>query len=237
MNTYYDSPTGRYGQQDALVQRVSLIMKRVYFKMFLAMIVSGLTAWYMASSVAVMTFFANHTWMSWVIFGAELILVMSISGGINRMSSGTATLLFYLFAIVNGAMLFPIIYAYSGVSIAKTFFITAGVFGAMSVYGYFTNRDLSRMGSILIMCLFGLIIVSLVNIFLHSSTLQWIISAVGVLIFIGLTAWDTQQVKRMAATMPQEYTSKMATLGALTLYLDFINLFLFLLNFFGGSRD
>lgn len=175
--------------------------------------------------------------MSWVIFGAELILVMSISGGINRMSSATATLLFYLFAIVNGAMLFPIIYAYSGVSIAKTFFITAGVFGAMSVYGYFTNRDLSRMGSILMMCLFGLIIVSLVNIFLHSSTLQWIISAVGVLIFIGLTAWDTQQVKRMAATMPQEYTSKMATLGALTLYLDFINLFLFLLNFLGGSRN
>ena len=237
MNTYYDSSSGCYGQMDAVAQRVSLIMKRVYFKMFLAMIVSGLTAWYMATSVAVMAFFAAHTWMSWVIFGAELILVMSISGGINRMSSATATLLFYLFAIVNGAMLFPIVYAYSGVSIAKTFFITAGVFGAMSVYGYFTNRDLSRIGSILMMCLFGLIIVSLVNIFLHSSALQWIISAVGVLVFIGLTAWDTQQVKRMAAMMPDEYVSKMATLGALTLYLDFINLFLFLLNFFGSSRN
>ena len=107
----------------------------------------------------------------------------------------------------------------------------------MSVYGYFTNQDLSRFGSILVMCLIGLFIVILVNVFLKSSTLEWIISAVGVLIFIGLTAWDTQQVRRMAESMPGENTGKLATLGALTLYLDFINLFLFLLNFFGNSRN
>lgn len=183
------------------------------------------------------TFFATHSWMMWVLFGVEMVLVMSISGALNRMTSSTATLLFYLFAIVNGVVIFPLIYVYSGVSIAKTFFITAAVFGAMSVYGYFTSRDLSRWGSILTMCLFGLIIVALVNIFLKSSTMEWIISVAGVIIFIGLTAWDTQQVKTMAQMAPQEYVGKLATVGALTLYLDFINLFLMLLNFFGNSRN
>ena len=205
MRNSFDSYPGRYGEPTGLSVQVSRVMMRVYFKMFLALIVSGLTAWFCASSPAVISTFA--------------------------------TLLFYLFAIVNGLMLFPIIFAYSGVSIAKTFFITAGVFGAMSVYGYFTNQDLSRFGSILVMCLIGLFIVILVNVFLKSSTLEWIISAVGVLIFIGLTAWDTQQVRRMAESMPGENTGKLATLGALTLYLDFINLFLFLLNFFGNSRN
>lgn len=237
MNTYYNSLSGHDPQNDALSYKVSQVMKRVYFKMFLALIVSGVTALLCASSPGVITFFATHSWAMWVIFGAELLLVMAISGGINRMRGSTATLLFYLFAIVNGLMLFPIIFVYSGVSIAKTFFITAAVFGAMSVYGYFTNRDLSRWGSILTMCLFGLIIVAVVNIFLKSSTMEWIISAAGVLIFIGLTAWDTQQVKRMTQMAPSEYTSQLATIGALTLYLDFINLFLFLLNFFGNNND
>lgn len=237
MNSYYDSATNRYPHEDALALRVSQVMKRVYLKMFLGLLVSGLTAWFCASSPAVIGFFASNTWAKWLLVGVELILVMSISGGVNRMRASTATLLFYLFAIVNGLMLFPLIFAYSGVSIAKTFFITAGVFGAMSVYGYFTDRDLSRWGSILIMCLFGLIIVSVVNIFLKSSTMEWIISGAGVLIFIGLTAWDTQQVKRMALMMPGEYIPKLATQGALILYLDFINLFLMLLNFFGNARD
>ena len=237
MRNSFDSYPGRYGEPTGLSVQVSRVMMRVYFKMFLALIVSGLTAGFCASSPAVISTFATHSWLMWIVVAVELVLVMSISGAVNRMSGSTATLLFYLFAIVNGLMLFPIIFAYSGVSIAKTFFITAGVFGAMSVYGYFTNQDLSRFGSILVMCLIGLFIVILVNVFLKSSTLEWIISAVGVLIFIGLTAWDTQQVRRMAESMPGENTGKLATLGALTLYLDFINLFLFLLNFFGNSRN
>lgn len=219
-----------------MAARVTQVMKRVYFKMFLAMIVSGFTAW-ICASMGFITFFATHSWIMWVLFGVEMVLVMSISGTLNRMTSSTATLLFHLFAIVNGVVIFPLIYVYSGVSIAKTFFITAAVFGAMSVYGYFTSRDLSRWGSILTMCLFGLIIVALVNIFLKSSTMEWIISVAGVIIFIGLTAWDTQQVKTMAQMAPQEYVGKLATVGALTLYLDFINLFLMLLNFFGNSRN
>lgn len=235
-NSYYDSLQGGSPGGDALAARVTQVMKRVYFKMFLAMIVSGFTAW-ICASMGFITFFATHSWMMWVLFGVEMVLVMSISGALNRMTSLTATLLFYLFAIVNGVVIFPLIYVYSGVSIAKTFFITAAVFGAMSVYGYFTSRDLSRWGSILTMCLFGLIIVALVNIFLKSSTMEWIISVAGVIIFIGLTAWDTQQVKTMAQMAPQEYVGKLATVGALTLYLDFINLFLMLLNFFGNSRN
>ncbi len=134
-------------------------------------------------------------------------------------------------------MLFTIFYAYSLSAITKTFFITAGTFGAMSVYGYFTSRDLSRIGSFLTMALFGLIIAIVVNFFVRSSALDWIISIVGVLIFVGLTAWDTQQVKTMAEVTPSDQAGRLSTIGALTLYLDFINLFLFLLRIFGGNRD
>lgn len=134
-------------------------------------------------------------------------------------------------------MLAPIFVVYTGASIAKTFFITAGTFGAMSVFGFTTGQDLSKFGRILFMALIGLIIASVVNIFTHSSTLDWIISFAGVIIFVGLTAWDTQQIKRMAEVLPAGQEGRLATIGALTLYLDFINLFLYLLRFFGASRD
>ena len=138
-----------------------------------------------------------------------------------------------------GVWLAPIFIAYKIGTIVYTFFITAGTFGAMSVYGYFTKSDLSKMGTYLMMALFGLIIASVVNIFWANSTMEWIISIVGVLIFTGLTAWDTQQVKRLAAAnLEPQLADKLATMGALNLYLDFINLFLFLLRIFGGgSRD
>ena len=163
--------------------------------------------------------------------------MIGISAGINKLSSATATLLFYLFAVVNGLMLAPIFMVYTGESIAKTFFITAGTFGAMSIFGYFTTQDLTRFGSILFMALLGLIIASLVNMFAQSSTLEWIISGAGVLIFVGLTAWDTQTIKRMSQAAPVSQVGRIATLGALSLYLDFINLFLYLLRFFGSSRN
>jgi hypothetical protein len=146
-------------------------------------------------------------------------------------------LLFYAFAVVNGMTLAPIFLVYTGASIAKTFFITAGTFGAMTVYGYFTDRDLTKFGNILFMGLIGLIIVSLVNMFLKSSGLDWLISFIGVALFIGLTAWDTQKIKQMAQMMPESSVGRLAILGSLSLYLDFINLFLYLLRFFGNSRD
>ena len=221
----------------ALQRTVAGTMKRVYVKMTLGLIVTALVALFCSSSTGYLTFLFNNSWFMWALVIAEFALVFGISGAVNRMSSAAATALFYLFAAVNGAMLCTIFLAYSPGSIAKTFFITAGTFGAMSVYGYFTPNDLSRWGSFLFMALIGLIIASLVNIFMHSSTLDWIISIAGVIIFVGLTAWDTQQIKRMAMEMPGEHLGRLATLGALSLYLDFINLFLYLLRFFGNSRD
>lgn len=220
----------------ALEMRISQVMKRVYVKMFLATLVTAFVALFCAQSPQVLTFFGNNSWAMWVLIIANLGLVIGISGGINRLSAPTATALFFLYAILNGLMFFPIFMVYTGVSIAKTFFITAGVFGAMSVYGYFTSQNLAKWGSILFMALIGLIICAVVNIFVGSSTLDWIISGAGVLIFVGLTAWDTQQIKNLALQAPAESVGKLATLGALTLYLDFINLFLYLLRFF-GDRD
>lgn len=212
-------------------------MKRVYLKMTLALIVTGIVAWFCAGSHAYWQFMIQNRWAMWGLIIAEFGLVIGISAGVQKMASSTASLLFYLFAVVNGLMLSSIFLAYTGESIALTFFITAGTFAAMSVYGYFTNRDLTKMGSILFMALIGLIIATLVNIFLKSAAMTWIISFVGVLIFVGLTAWDTQSIKKLAATMPSDQVGRLATLGALTLYLDFINLFLYLLRFFGNSRD
>lgn len=221
----------------SLDTRVSAVMKRVYLKMTLGLIVTALVCMWCASSTAFLNFFAAHSAMMWILMIVEIGLVIGISAGINKLSSPAATGLFYLFAVVNGLMLFPIFMVYTHTSIAKTFFITAGTFGAMSIFGYTTKQDLTKFGTYLIMALIGLIIVSVVNIFTHSSTLDWIISGAGVLIFIGLTAWDTQTIKRWAEMAPAETTGKLATLGALSLYLDFINLFLYLLRFFGRSND
>lgn len=227
----------RTAYQPSIEQTVSAVMKRVYLKMTLALVVTALVSLYCAGSSAYMNFVLMNRWAMFGLMIVELGIVLGVSGAINKLSSGVATGLFYLFAVVNGLMLAPVFLIYTGASIAKTFFITAGTFGAMSVYGYFTEKDLSRFGSILIMALLGLIVCSLVNIFLKSSGLDWIISGVGVLLFIGLTAWDTQQIKNMAAVSPGAGVGRLATLGALSLYLDFINLFLYLLRFFGSSRD
>lgn len=215
----------------------SKAMKRVYLKMTLALLVTAFVAYWAAGSYSFLSFIAMNSWAMWGLLIAELGLVFGISAAINKLSSPIASLLFYLFAVVNGLMLSPILLAYTETSVAKTFFMTAGVFGAMSVYGYFTNRDLTKIGNFLVMALIGLIIVSLVNIFTKSESLEWLISFIGVAIFIGLTAWDTQKIKRMAEVMPSSEVGRLATIGALSLYLDFINLFLYLLRFFGGNRD
>ena len=238
-NQYNNQQYGQYNQQPQYVtgSLVSNVMKRVYLTMTLGLLITAFTSLFCASSYSVISFFVQNSWAMWVLVIAELGIVFGVSAGINRLSTGTAMALFILFAVINGLMLFPIFFAYTGESIAKTFFITAGTFGAMTIYGYCTNRDLSRWGSILFMALIGLIIASLVNIFVGSDTMGWIISVVGVLIFVGLTAWDTQQIKTMALTAPGAAAGRLAVLGALTLYLDFINMFLYLLRFFGDSRD
>lgn len=219
------------------VSKVSSIMKRVYVKMTIGMLVTAFVALFLSDSEAYRQFMINNSWAMWGLVIAEFGIVIALSAALNKISSLGASLMFYLFSVINGMMLSSIFWVYTKSSIASTFFITAGTFGAMSIYGYFTKSDLSKFGSILIMALFGLIILSLVNIFMHSTGLYWLITIVGLFIFIGLTAWDTQQIKRMAMMTPAASVGKLATIGALNLYLDFINLFLFLLRIFGDNRN
>ena len=232
------TPPPYYGS-GAVVNQVNAVMKRVYIRMFIGLLISAFYALGVASSVSAMQFIFGNQLVFWGLFIAMLAMAWILPARMAKMSTSTCLLLFCLFSAIMGVWLAPIFIAYKIGTIVYTFFITAGTFGAMSVYGYFTKSDLSKMGTYLMMALFGLIIASVVNIFWANSTMEWIISIVGVLIFTGLTAWDTQQVKRLAAAnLEPQLADKLATMGALNLYLDFINLFLFLLRIFGGgSRD
>ena len=234
-NNYQSQMDYRYGR--TFEEVVNSVMKSVYLKMTFAILITAfisLGTAYLAPGFA--ETLATNSWVYWGLAIAEIGIVIYLSARLNSMSSTTATLLFYVFAILNGLTLSLIYYMYTKQSIATTFFVTAGAFGAMSVYGYVTKTDLSKFGSILVMALFGLIICILVNLFMQSSTLEWIISGVGVLIFTGLTAWDTQKIKRMVELNPTAADGRLATIGALSLYLDFVNLFLYLLRFL-GNRD
>ena len=221
----------------AAVSLTNSVMRRVYFKMFLAMIVTAVTSVFVAGNEAILTLIFSSRVAPIVLLVLQVGVVLTLSGRIQKLSTGTASLLFYLYSVLTGVTLSVILLVYTASSIAQTFFITAAVFAAMSIYGYFTSNDLSRFGSIMFMALIGLIVCSLVNMFFKSSTMDWIISFTGVLIFIGLTAWDTQKIKYMTAYADESMVGKIATIGALNLYLDFVNLFLYLLRFFGDSRD
>lgn len=216
---------------------ISQVMRRVYVKMFLALVVSAITAYICTSIPAISMALISNSFIYIGLCVAELIMVLVLTSKIAKgVNSSVATLLFYVYSILNGVTLSLILLIYTAASVVSTFAITAGVFAAMSIYGYFTDKDLSRIGSFLFMALIGLIICTVVNIFLHSSSMEWIISFAGVAIFIGLTAWDTQKIKTMIAYSSPDQTENVATLGALSLYLDFINLFIYLLRFF-GNRD
>ncbi len=232
------TPPPYYGS-GAVTNQVNAVMKRVYVRMFVGLLISAFCALGVASSTAAMHFIFGNQLVFWGLFIAMLAMAWILPARMAKMSTTSCLLLFCVFSAIMGVWLAPIFIAYKIGTIVYTFFITAGTFGAMSIYGYFTKTDLSKMGTYLVMALFGLIIACVVNIFWANSTLEWIISIVGVLIFTGLTAWDTQQVKRLAAAnLDPQLADKLATMGALNLYLDFINLFLFLLRIFGGgSRD
>jgi len=219
-----------------LKRYVSGVMRKVYGKMTLGLLATAVTSFLVLSSPAALSLLFSTSATIWILFALELGLVIYLSARIDKMSSGVATAMFYLYSILNGVTLTPIFLAYTGVSIAKTFAITAGTFGIMTIAGYVTKTDLSKFGSILFMALIGLIICLVVNLFWQNSMFDLLISAAGVLIFVGLTAWDTQNIKRMCAEADPTMQSKVATMGALSLYLDFINLFLYLLRFL-GSRD
>ena len=229
--------TAAQAENSLTLQRyVAGVMRKVYGKMTLGLLATALTSYLMLSSPALLTMLFSSTFSIWILFAVQLGLVIYLSARIDKLSTGTATALFYAYSILNGVALTPIFLVYTGVSIATTFAITAGTFGAMTIFGYVTRQDLSKIGSFLIMALFGLIVCALVNLFFQNTMFELLISCAGVLIFVGLTAWDTQAIKRMSAEADPSMVGKIATLGALTLYLDFINLFLYLLRFF-GNRD
>ena len=223
-------------QEGSLSLAFPALMRKVYVWMTLALVLTGITAFGVASSPSLMMTIFQTPAIMWGLIIAELAIVIAISAAINKLSLTTATLLFVLYSVLNGATLSLIFAVYTMSSIANVFFITAGTFGVMAAYGYFTKRDLSSWGKLLLMALIGLIIATLVNVFLvKSSGFDLILSYAGVLIFVGLTAYDTQKIKQMLAMQTDmgEGAQKVALLGALSLYLDFINLFLYLLRIFG----
>ncbi|MDE5552746.1 MAG: Bax inhibitor-1/YccA family protein, partial [Muribaculaceae bacterium] len=205
---------------------------------FIGLLISAFCALGVASSPSMIHAILGNQLVFWGMLIAMLVMAFVIPARAMSMSSTTVFGLFCLFSALMGAYLAPIFLVYKLGTITSTFFITAGTFGAMSVYGYFTKRDLGKLGTYLIMALFGLIILCIVNIFMKSTTTQWIITIVGLLIFVGLTAYDTQYVRRISqSNLDPAVSDRLATLGAMNLYLDFINMFLFILRIMGASRD
>ncbi len=216
------------------------VMRNVYGWMSCGLLMTALTAMVVAGQPDIIYAIATSKLLMWGLFGAEIGLVLWLTARINTMSSLTAGLMFAAYAILNGVTMSFIFLAYTMESIASTFFITAGTFAAMSAVGYFTKKDLSGVGRVLTMLLIGLIIATLVNFFVASSGFALVLNYIGVFIFVGLTAYDTQKIKNLVheASMygDEEQTTKLALMGSLTLYLDFINLFLYLLRFMGNRK-
>lgn len=217
------------------------IMSRVYLWMAAALLLTAGTAYITASTPAMLQLIYGNSAAIWVLFVGEIALVMGISAGINRLAPAMATTLFLVYSVVNGLTLSSIFFAYSVGTIYQAFAASALMFGGMSIYGLTTKRDLSAMGSWLLMGLIGLIVASVINIFWANSTMDAIITYLGVFLFVGLTVYDTQKIKDMCAAAEAYGDAaaprRVAVLGALSLYLDFINLFLYILRLFGRNRD
>ena len=238
---YNDFHYGAVSQNRDLEMQAAfpVLMRKVYTWMTLALVLTGLTAYGVATSPGIMMALYSNSALMWGLVIAEFALVIGISAAINRLSLATATLMFVAYSVINGAMLSSIFMIYTAASIASVFFITAATFAVMALIGYTTKTDLTSVGKLLFMALIGLVIATIVNMYIGSSTLTMICSYVGVLIFVGLTAYDSQKIKNMLMQAPDagESSQKLALLGALTLYLDFINLFIYLLRIFGDRRD
>ncbi len=230
-----------YEQSGFDVAKQNVLLRTVYNKMMVGLFISGAIAYIAANSIAMRQMLFGNGITIWVLFFIELGLVFAISGAVKSMTSSTAYMLFIAFSAINGLTLSSVFLIYTASSISSTFFITGLTFGATSYYGYITKTDLTSWGKYLFMGLIGIIIASVVNMFLHSSGINWIISYLGVVIFVGLSAYDTQKIRRMGESMnvgeDDEQLKRLSVIGALTLYLDFINLFLILLRFFGNRRD
>lgn len=210
------------------------MVNKVYLWMSMALLVTGLVAYYVASDLQLLHAIFGTRGVFTGLIVAELALVIGLSAAINRISALVATLMFLAYSVLNGVVLSSIFVVYDLGSIATTFFITAGMFGGMALVGFFTKKDLSSMGRILYMAVWGLILALVVNLFLKNTMFDMLVSFAGVIIFAGITAYDSQKIKALLLDAPEtEQTQKLAVIGALSLYLDFINIFLYLLRFFG----
>ncbi len=232
MDSYID-----ISKEEELAETKRFFVK-VYSWMSMALVITGLMAYKTTTTPELISFIFGERFVFIGLLILELVLVGVLVGAVRKMSAMTATIVFILYSLLNGLTLSCIFLVFTTDSIAMVFFITAGTFAAMSAYGFFTKKDLTAIGNILVMALFGLIIASVVNLFMKSEMLYWIVSYVGVLIFVGLIAYDTQKLKKLniIGNEGTEEDKKEAIIGALTLYLDFINLFLFLLRIFGRRR-
>ena len=227
-----------YGNSLNVATAFPALMRKVYVWMTLALVVTALSAYYVATTPAALYAIFSSKFMFFGLLIAEIVVVMAMTALINRMSFMVAALMMAAYSVLNGVTMSFIFVVYEMASIATTFFVTAGTFAAMAIVGYTTKKDLTKMGGILLMALIGLIIASVVNWFLQSETMSYVVSGIGVLVFTGLTAYDSQKIKEMLMQCDtvNDGTQKLALLGSLTLYLDFVNLFLYLLRFMGNRK-
>jgi len=221
----------------AAQERVTAFLRSVYGWMCAGLAITAVVAFSIASSPALIQAVVMNRLLFILLFVAQIGLVFYLSARVDRIAPGTASLLFVGYSALTGVTLSVLVLVYTGASIATTFVVTAGMFGALALYGTTTARSLAGFGQFLFMGLIGLVLASLVGMFWHSEALQFLISVVGVIVFTGLTAWDAQRLKQMALALPEGQVGSYAIVGALSLYLDFINLFVFLLRFLGTRRD
>ncbi|MDR1126395.1 MAG: Bax inhibitor-1/YccA family protein [Deltaproteobacteria bacterium] len=236
---YRDSHTPQAGSLSASRELTNAFLRGVYLWMGIGLAITAVVSWQVAGSYAIMNAIYSNMVLLIVLIVAQLGLVVALSAAIQKMSSGMATGLFMLYSALSGVTLAPIFVIYTSTSIAGTFAACAGMFAAMSIYGLVTKRDLTSLGSFMFMGLIGIIIASVVNIFLQSEAMHYVIGYIGVIVFLGLTAYDTQKLRNMGESAPHDDALAIrrgTILGALTLYLDFINLFLMLLRIFGDRR-
>jgi FtsH-binding integral membrane protein len=222
---------------DVRDERVGAFLSKVYGWMFVGLLTTAVTAFTVASSSGLIQALFGNRMVFWVLLFAQLGLVFYLSARVNKMAPMTAAALFILYSALTGVTTSIVLLVYTGASIASTFIITAGMFGATAVFGTVTKRSLAGLGQFFFMGLIGLILASIVGIFWHSEALQFVITIVGVLVFTGLTAWDAQRLKQMAVSLPDGRVGAYSVVGALSLYLDFINLFFFLLRLTGNRRN
>jgi FtsH-binding integral membrane protein len=218
-------------------EKVTAFLRKVYGWMFAGLAITATVAFLVSGSPALRQIVFGNPIVFFGLIAVELGLVFFLSARVDKMAPQTAMTLFVVYSALNGATLSAVLLAYTGTSIATTFVVTAGMFGALALYGTTTSRSLAGWGQFLFMGLIGLVLATVVGMFWQNSALQFLISVVGVIVFTGLTAWDAQRLKQMATQIPEDKLGSYAILGALSLYLNFINLFLFLLRFMGGRRD